>query len=247
MQILISCAKTMGHTAASVPRATVPRFEKEAHDAVRQILQLPAGELEAALHVNARIAAENRQRYAAFFDDATPSVPALLAYTGIVFRYIDPASFTADDFEYAAHHLFITSFLYGLLRPLDAIRPYRLEGNVCLPDADGPARFDYWQPRLTQYLIDSVKADDGVLVNLASGEMKRLFDWRRVYRELRVVKPDFKTIREGRERSVVVYTKMCRGQMTSFILRNRLTLPEELAHFEPDVAEAPVVMHLDGV
>lgn len=89
-----------------------------------------------------------------------------------------------------------------------------------------------------------MKADDGVLVNLASAEMKRLFDWRRIAGELNVITPEFKTIKEGRERSIVIYTKMSRGQMARFILKNRLVHPSELAAFEPAIAEAPVVMYL---
>ena len=84
---------------------------------------------------------------------------------------------------------------------------------------DGPTRFEHWQDLLTDVLIEETKRDDGVLVNLASAEMKRLFKWSRVKRELKVLTPDFKTIEGDKERSVVVYTKMCRGQMTRFILK----------------------------
>lgn len=237
----------MGHTPADVPGVDTPRFEADATATVRQLLQLPADELRAALRINAALAAENRERLAAFLRRDTPAVPALLAYTGIVFRYLNPATFTPELFDYARRHLFITSFLYGLLRPLDAIRPYRLEGDVRLPDADGPTRFDHWRPLLTDVLIDAVKADDGVLVNLASAEMKRLFDWRRVCREVRVITPEFNTISGGRERSVVIYTKMCRGLMAGYIIRNRLLSPEELAHFEPDLPDVAMVMHLNGL
>ena len=224
MQILLSCAKTMGHTRAAVPEVTVPHFQTDAEQTARQLLQLTAADLREALHVNTPIAAENARRYAEFFAHTTPEVPACLAY--------------------AQQHLFITSYLYGLLRPLDAIRPYRLEGNVRLPADDDRSRFEHWKPLLTDYLIRAVKADDGVLVILASAEMKRLFDWRRIAGELNVITPEFKTIKEGRERSIVIYTKMSRGQMARFILKNRLVHPSELTAFEPAIAEAPVVMYL---
>ena len=81
-----------------------------------------------------KIAATNRRRYRQFHGEE--ALPALLAYTGVVFRHIAPERFTPGDFEYAQQHLNITSFLYGLLRPLDAIRRYRLEGDAVLPGHD---------------------------------------------------------------------------------------------------------------
>ena len=96
----------------------------------------------------------------------------------------------------------------------------------------GEPLFDFWRTRLTDPLIEQVRADDGVLVNLASAEMKRLFDWKRLSREVRVVTPEFR-IREGeRLRTVVVYTKMCRGEMTRRLLCGRLREPDELKTFD---------------
>lgn len=231
MQILLSCAKTMAEaTDIRVPRVTEPRYGAEADAAAAALASLSADDLARLLRINRTLAAENRRRYAAFHD--APSLPALTAYTGIVFKRIDPASFTLEDFEYAQEHLNITSFLYGLLRPLDRIRPYRLEGDAILPGDDEQTRFAFWQPRLTDAFIDKIRTDGGVLLNAASGEMKRLFDWRRLTREVRVITPEFR-IREGdRLRTIVVYTKMCRGEMTRFALKNRIEDPEQLKSFE---------------
>lgn len=231
MQILLSCAKTMAEaTDIRVPRVTEPRYGAEADAAAAALASLSADDLARLLRTNRTLAAENRRRYAAFHD--APSLPALTAYTGIVFKRIDPASFTPEDFEYAQEHLNITSFLYGLLRPLDRIRPYRLEGDAVLPGDDEQTRFAFWQQRLTDAFIDKIRTDGGVLLNAASGEMKRLFDWRRLTREVRVITPEFR-IREGdRLRTIVVYTKMCRGEMTRFALKNRIEDPEQLKSFE---------------
>ena len=159
-------------------------------------------------------------------------MPALAAYTGIVFKRIAPADFTAGDFEYAQAHLNITSFLYGLLRPLDAIRTYRLEGDAVLPGHGEQTVFEYWQDKLTDAFLEKIKADDGILVNLASSEMKRLFDWKRICREVRVVTPEFRIREDDRLKTVVVYTKMCRGEMTRHILKNRIGDPQQLKAFE---------------
>lgn len=230
MQLLLSCAKTMSAaTTVPVPRTTRPVYEERAALLAAELATLSVDELSRLLKVNRTLAAENQRRYRRFHDAS--SLAAIAAYTGIVFRHIDPAGFSPDDFEYAQRHLNITSFLYGLLRPLDAIRPYRLEGNAVLPGHDERTMFACWQECLTDELIGRVRQDDGILVNLASGEMKRLFDWRRICRELRVITPEFR-IRDGeRLKTVVVYTKMCRGEMARYLLRNRITDPEALKSF----------------
>jgi len=229
MQILLSCAKTMAErSSVPTPRTTVPAHLAEARQLAAELATLPTDELARLLRVNRLIAAENHLRYRRFHDSDTPALPALAAYTGIVFKRIAPASFSAADFEYAQQHLNITSFLYGLLRPLDAIRPYRLEGDALLPGHDEQTVFAYWHERLTDALLDKIRHDDGILINLASGEMKRLFDWKRVCREARVITPEFRI----RLKTIVIYTKMCRGEMTRHILKNRITDPAALQTFE---------------
>ena len=231
MQILLSCAKTMAdRSAIRTPRTTEPVFRAEADAGAAALASLPTDDLARILRVNRTIASENRRRYASFHDAET--LPALTAYTGIVFKRLDPSTFTAEEFEYTQEHLNITSFLYGLLRPLDAIRPYRLEGDAVLPGSDEETRFSFWQKRLTDPFIHKILADDGVLLNLASAEMKRLFDWRRLCREVRVITPEFRIHEGERLKTVVVYTKMCRGEMTRFVLKGRIDDPEIVKTFE---------------
>lgn len=231
MQLLISCAKTMSEAPdIATPRVSVPRFDDTARSLAAHLATLPADELARLLRVNRTLAAENHRRYTLFHDAGVPAAAALAAYSGIVFRYLDPGSFSAADFEYAQQHLHITSFLYGLLRPLDTIRSYRLEGDVVLPGEECSA-FDFWRARLTDGLLDAIRADDGELVNLASSEMKRLFDWKRICREVRVIEPRFQLDEGGRLRTAVVYTKMCRGEMTRQLLCGRATDPEALRDF----------------
>ncbi|WP_418991676.1 YaaA family protein [Alistipes sp.] len=232
MQLLLSCAKTMA-SASSVrpPRTTQPLYLREAEQLALRMAALGTDELARMLRINPRIAAENRLRYHRFLDPEESALAAITAYTGIVFKHLAPATFTPADFEYAQQHLLITSFLYGLLRPLDAIRPYRLEGDARVGN-DDRTLYDYWRERLTETFLDRIRSDDGVLVNLASGEMKRLFDWPRIRREVRVITPEFR-VREGdRLRTVVVYTKMCRGEMARQVLLRRISDPDHLKDFD---------------
>ena len=254
MQILLACAKIMTGTAPErLPIATEPTFLAQANAHVRQLLQYSVEELQGMLNVNHELAVENWRRFQQFFDNEG-LVPAVFAYDGMVFQKLAPETFCDDDLRYANDHLLIGSFLYGLLRPLDMVHRYRMEGNVELPDND-MTMFDYWKPILTDWFIEKIKADDGILVNLASNEFKDLFDWKRVKKEVTVITPQFK-VADKREQSnlfglpsgsklgeakvdkggklstIVIYTKMCRGAMTHWILQNRITDIEEMKQFE---------------
>ena len=232
MLVLLSCAKTMSDVSkVKVPLTTVPRFQKEASEIALQMSQFAVGDLERLLRVNAKIAVENYKRYQAFHAEETPELPALFSYTGIVFKRLNPKDFSASELEYAQEHLRLTSFCYGLLRPLDVIRPYRLEGDVVLPELGNQTMFSYWQSRLTDSFLKEIKATGGVLCNLASDEMRGLFDWKRIEQEVTIVTPEFHVWKNGKLSTIVVYTKMSRGEMTRFILKNRIESPQDLKAF----------------
>lgn len=234
MQILIGCAKIMtGYAPSNILKGTEPAFQKQADETALQLLTYSVNELQEMLHVNNDIALENWKRYQAFTIKET-RIQAVFSYDGMVFQRLAPETFTDEELLYANQHLLISSFLYGLLRPLDLINQYRLEGNVTLPCYDHVPMFEFWKPLLTNWLIEQVKADDGILVNLASSEMRNLFDWRRIKKELDVIMPNFKVEKEGRLKTIVIYTKMCRGAMASFILKNRVVDKNHLKDFEYD-------------
>lgn len=233
MITFISCAKTMAERSKIIlEKTTVPVFMEQAERNAMAISHFSKDELKTLLKVNDKIAAENYLRYHNFMSEDNKLLPAMLAYTGIVFKHINPESFTLEDWKYASGHLLITSFLYGLLRPNDLIRNYRLEGDVRLDINDGKTMFDYWKPLITDYFISVIKENGGLLFNLASSEMKNLFDWKRVEESVRVVTPEFYVEKNGKPKTVVVYSKMCRGEMTGYIIRNRIENAEELENFE---------------
>lgn len=234
MLTFISCAKTMTaktKVATTIP-TTLPSFKLEAGQHALELSSLSAEELGQLLHVNSKIAAENVLRYHDFFSETNRALPAILSYTGMVFKRINAADFSSEDFAFAQQHLLITSFLYGLLRPMDLIKNYRLEGNVKLGSSKGETMFNYWKPILTDFFIDAIKQQGGILINLASEEMKNLVDWKKVCNEVRVVTPEFYTIKNGKLAAVTVYAKMCRGEMTRYLIKNRLDNPDALKAFE---------------
>lgn len=234
MLIFISCAKTMTtqtKTSIEIP-TSIPLFEKEAEQHALEIGNLSVEELGKLLHINQKLASENKLRYQEFFSETNQALPAILAYTGMVFKRLNAFDFTSDDFYYAQDHLLITSFLYGLLRPMDLIKNYRLEGTVKLNSNNGESMFNFWKGILTDYFIDAIKKQGGILINLASEEMKNLVDWKKVTKETNVITPEFYTLKDGKLKAVTVYAKMCRGEMTRFIIKNQIENPENLKSFK---------------
>ena len=232
MQIILASAKIMNDKVKSSPdiSLSLSRFQNEADRFARDMVQYSAETIAEMLGCSHQIAAQNKMRFMRFFEDA-PKLPAILAYHGQAYKHLKAETLNVDNLYYSQEKLWITSFLYGLLRPLDAILPYRMEGNVELPSGEGQNMFGFWKSRLTDVLIDSVKADGGILVHLATEEYQHLFDWHRVLKEVRVVQPFF-YVRKGSELKIqAVWAQTWRGAMTRFIIENRVDKPEDLCAF----------------
>ena len=228
MQIILASAKIMNDRVKSIPDISLstPRAEGFARDMV----QYSAESIAEMLGCSQQIAAQNRLRYMRFFEDSA-KLPAILAYHGQAYKHLNAETLTVDDLNVVQGKLWITSFLYGLLRPLDAILPYRMEGHVELPSGEGQNMFGFWKSRLTDILIDAVKVDDGVLIHLATEEYQHLFDWQRVRKEVRIVQPLFYVRKGSNLKMQAVWAKTCRGAMTRFIIENRIDKPEDLCAF----------------
>lgn len=232
MLIILTSAKTMTDTSKiKAPAGSTPRFAQEANEIALNMAQFSTDELKKILKLNPKLALENYNRFQEFHTEEVHSLQALLAYTGVVFKNINPKDFTEEDFLYANDHLRIASICYGLLRPLDQIKPYRMEYEVKLPELGEGNMYNFWRPRQTELLIDEVKQNDNILMNLASYEIQGAFDWKKLGKAARIITPEFKVWKDGNAKTIVIYTKMARGQMTRHILKNRITDPEELKNF----------------
>lgn len=187
-------------------------------------------ELSKQLDCSTKIATENWKRYQDF--NIADKQPAILAYNGQAYKHLRANTLSDKALKFAQGHLWITCFLYGLLRPLDGISPYRMEHCVKLEATNDKPINQFWKDKLTDVLIDSVKADDGILVHLSTEEYEHLFDWKRVCKELTVVQPLFYVRqKDGRLKMLSVWAKSCRGAMVRFILNNQLLTPKELSAF----------------
>lgn len=229
MQILLANAKIMHGRAERQPLST-PLFQSVADTLAAEMARMDVEELSRQLDCSAPIAAENWQRYHLFA--VAEKMPALLAYHGQAYKHLQAATLGDDALEYAQQHLWITCFLYGLLRPMDGIVPYRMEHSVTLEATGDRPVSQFWKDKLTDTLIDSVKADDGVLLHLSTAEYEHLFDWKRVCQAVKVVQPLFYVRqKDGRLKVQAVWAKSCRGAMVRFVLTHRMAHPEDLAAF----------------
>ena len=229
MQILLANAKIMYEKAEKQPLST-PLFQSVADTLAAEMARMDVEELARQLDCSTKIAAENWKRYHNFA--AAEKMPAILAYNGQAYKYLRADSLSDESLEYAQRHLWITCFLYGLLRPMDGIVPYRMEHCVTLEATGDKPVNQFWKDKLTDVLIDSVKADDGVLLHLSTAEYEHLFDWKRVCKEVKVIQPLFYVRqKDGRLKMQAVWAKACRGAMVRFVLAHQIAHPEELAAF----------------
>lgn len=210
-------------------------FPKECDEVARATTQIPFEDFAKMLKISAKMKGEVAQQWQDFYVGSSALLATLEAYNGMVFKKTGAKDFEYSDWHYAQEHLTICSFLYGLLRPMDGIRPYRMEGDVMLGLERGANVFEYWRDLLTPKLIERVKAGgDNTLFYLASEEMKQLFHWKEVEQELNVVTPHFLTRQEdGSLKQIVIYTKMCRGTMLKAIIKHQIENLEELKTLSP--------------
>lgn len=232
MLIIISPAKTMtGTSNVQIPEETTPRFEEEAKEIALSMTQYSSRELSKILKISPALAAETYLRFQHFHSGDIPGLQAILAYTGVVFKHINPKDFTPEDFLFTQDVLRIASFGYGLLRPFDRIKPYRMEFDVKLPELGDGNMYAYWREKLTPTFIDDINKAGGILINLASVDIQGAFRWKEVEEKTRIITPDFKVWKNDEAKTIVIYAKMARGQMTRHIIKNKIQNPEELKSF----------------
>ena len=229
MQVLLANAKIMHESSAQEPW-TEPRFLAEARAIAAEMAQADVAMLQRMLKCSAPIAIENWHRYRDFL--LAQAMPAIFAYNGHAYKHLNATTLSADDLQYAQQHLWITCFLYGLLRPMDGIVPYRMEHTVALELTDDRPIHHFWKSRLTDMLIQSVKADDGILLHLSTTEYEQLFHWNQVCKEVTVVQPQF-LVRNGQgiPKVQAVWAKACRGAMTRYVITHRMTDIHQLKDF----------------
>lgn len=236
MIVTLSPAKLMNfdHKPAKMIQSE-PLFADNANGLIDILQSFSVEDLRLLMKINPKQAFEVYQQVHSFYLDKTPSVSAAFAYNGIAYQGLDIKSFTQSELDYAQEHLIILSGLYGVLRPMDAIKPYRLEMQAKLENDRAANLYGYWTDQLTDYMTERLMADgDGIWVNLMSGEYTKAIIQKILPKDTQIIIPDFKEQTSTGYRQVVVHTKKARGLLARFILKNRLTDPEHIKAFDEE-------------
>ncbi len=233
MLSVISPAKTLDfETPATTATHTQPDFLDRSRELIEILRDYSPQRLAELMGISDKLAALNAARFAEWHTPFTAenAKPAAQAFQGDVYVGLEAETFSDDDNAFAQAHLRILSGLYGLLRPLDLIQPYRLEMGTKLENQTGRDLYAFWKATLTGEL-DRAVAQSGspVLVNLASNEYFKAIDPKEL--QARVITPVFKDEKNGKLKIISFYAKKARGLMAAWMIRERLDDPEGLKDF----------------
>lgn len=248
MLIVISPAKTLDYESPVRTRDfTQPDFLTDSRALVRELRKLDPEEIGGLMHVSPALAELNAVRFRTWKTPFSPenARQAVFAFKGDVYRGLKVDDWKAADLKYAQKHLRILSGLYGLLRPLDLIQPYRLEMGTRFANRRGRDLYAFWGRRLTGALNAALRElGSEVLVNLASQEYFKAVDPARL--KGRIVTPVFKDWKNGQYKVISLYAKQARGLMSSWIIRERVKKVEELEGFDAEGYRfAPALSRID--
>ena len=236
MLSILSPAKTLDYeTAPTTKKSTQPLFVDQAASLVETARQLDPTDIRALMGVSENIATLNHQRFMNWqpdfsLDNAKQSV---LAFKGDVYTGLQAESLTKDELTFAQKHLRILSGLYGLLRPLDLMQPYRLEMGTRLATQRGSNLYQFWGRKVTDNLNKALAEQSSkVLINLASNEYYQVIHPEGI--DGRILTINFKEQRNGQYRFVSFAAKKARGLMERYMIDNRITRPAQLRQFDID-------------
>lgn len=234
MLIVISPAKTLDfETPPKVPTFTLPDFLDDSAELIDELRSYEPYRLGDLMGISPKLADLNSNRYHNWSLPFTAgnAKQSVLAFKGDVYAGLDADNLSADDLQFAQAHLRILSGLYGVLKPLDLMQPYRLEMGTKLKNRRGKDLYDFWDDRINKTLNHELAGQDSpVLVNLASNEYFKSVQPERL--NARIVTPTFKEARNGDYKFISFTAKKARGLMSRYIIRNRLAEPDDLRGFD---------------
>ncbi len=229
MLIVISPAKKLDMSDVDDVTPTRPQFAQQAKELAEVARGLSTSDLKKLMGISDNLAKLNAERFRDFGE--MEEKPAALAFAGDTYQGLEAGSLDADEMRWAQDHLRILSGLYGVLRPLDAIEPYRLEMGSRLKTDHGKTLYDYWGDRIARALNEqAAETGTDTLVNCASQEYFGAVQPDAL--KLRVITPVFMEEKNGTPKVVSFHAKRARGAMARFIIQNRLTEPQTLRDFD---------------
>lgn len=238
MLIVVSPAKTLDYDSplsVNLASVTQPRLLDQSAQLIEPLRALTPAQVASLMSISDKLAALNVARFHAWqteqrYPDARPAV---FAFKGDVYAGLAVEQFSADDLSYAQTHFRMLSGLYGLLRPLDLMRPYRLEMGTDFANARGKNLYEFWGERITDLINEDLAASgDDVLLNLASQEYFKAVQPKRV--KATIVSPQFLDQKQGQYKIISFYAKKARGLMAAWVLRQRIDSVEALSGFSEE-------------
>lgn len=236
MLIILSPSKTLDFKSAStVSLHSQPVFLKEANELIRHLKKLSLSQLEEMMKISTKLAWLNQERFALWKPESSAdnAHPAIFSFKGEVFHGLDILSMRTEDVEFSQQHLRILSGLYGVLRPLDLIQPYRLEMGSSFQFGKYTDLYHFWRSKITRQISTDLKeSGSNLLINLASQEYFSSLDTKHL--KAKIVSPQFLEGRNDSFQMITIYAKKARGMMTRYLLEHRITNEEDLRGFSSD-------------
>ncbi|HEY7884350.1 MAG TPA: peroxide stress protein YaaA [Cellvibrionaceae bacterium] len=233
MLMVISPAKTLDFDAPAITRKiSTPEFLSQSTELIEQLKALSPADISSLMGISDKLGLLNFDRYHAWQTPFTQNnaKQAILAFKGDVYTGLEAETFSAADFTFAQKQLRILSGLYGLLKPLDLIQPYRLEMGTRFANSLGENLYQFWGDTLTDALNQQLpKRGERVLVNLASNEYFKAVNIKAL--DARVITPVFKDWKNGQYKIISFFAKKARGMMSAYSVKHRLSDPEGLKSF----------------
>ena len=231
MLVVVSPAKKLNMNPLNNIDITEPLFKKNVQHLVGIARDLSSNQLKDLMGISPKLAELNKERFMSFGNQEKKA--ALFAFAGDTYKGLDAEKLNKNDLEWAQKYLRILSGLYGLLRPLDAIEPYRLEMGSKLKGNNGNTLYEYWDNKISQSLNEyAQEIGTNVLVNCASNEYFGVIKPNTL--ALKVVTPVFMERKNGKEKIISFYAKKARGLMARWIIENNIKDFEKLSKFNVD-------------
>ena len=236
MLIVVSPAKTLDYESRPKTKVfTQPDFLDRSQELITRLRKMSSTDISQLMSVSQKIADLNVDRYKTWNRKFTEknAKQCVLAFKGDVYTGLDAESFSSKDFSFAQKHLRVLSGLYGLLRPLDLMQPYRLEMGTKLVTKHGKNLYEFWGSIITEGLnaqLKKIKSD--YLINLASNEYFKAVKPKELNAE--IITPAFKEFKNGEYKMIGIYAKKARGMLSRYIIQNQLTNPEDIKSFNEE-------------
>lgn len=233
MLTVLSPAKTLDYESPSIiDQTSTPQFMDQSALLVDDARTLAPDDIRSLMGVSEAIASLNHERFMNWAPESTTAnaKQAILAFKGDVYTGLEAETMSTNDLEFAQAHLRILSGLYGLLRPLDLMQPYRLEMGLKFSNQRGKNLYEFWGERITDAInADLASAGTETLVNLASNEYFKAVKIKSLNAD--IITPQFKDLKNGQYKMISFFAKKARGVMARYIIDKQLTDPEQLKSF----------------